>query len=145
MTAQKGLSMLLKLGSDGSGGTVAGLQTTTLSINNEMVDVTTKDSAGWRALLQQAGVQSISISANGTAESAATFETLQGYAQVNSINAFQMVYGDGDTVGGNFQITKFEIAGTYNKEQTFTITLESSGQPTFRACSKRGVSCKTAA
>ena len=42
-----------------------------------------------------------------------------------------MVYGNGDTVGGNFQISKFEISGAYNKEQTFTFTLESSGQPTF--------------
>ena len=31
MTAQKGLSMLLKLASDGSGGTVAGLQVTTMT------------------------------------------------------------------------------------------------------------------
>ena len=131
MTAQKGISMLLKLAADGSGGTVAGLQTTTLTINNEMVDVTNKDSAGWKTLLQQAGVQSISITANGTADNAATFATLQGYAQVNSINPFQMVYGNGDTVGGNFQVSKFEIAGTYNKEQTFVITLESSGQWTF--------------
>jgi TP901-1 family phage major tail protein len=131
MVAQKGLLMLLKLAADGSGGTVAGLQTTTLSINNEVVDVTNKDSAGWKTLLAGAGVQSIQLSANGTAVSDATFATLQGYAQVQSINAFQMVYGNGDTVSGNFQISKFEISGTYNKEQTFTCTLESSGQPTF--------------
>jgi TP901-1 family phage major tail protein len=131
MTAQKGISMLLKLALDGTGGTVAGLQTTTLTLNNEVVDVTNKDSAGWKTLLQQAGVQSVQITANGTADSAATFATLQGYAQVNSINPFQMIYGNGDTISGNFQISKFEISGTYNKEQTFTCTLESSGQPSF--------------
>jgi TP901-1 family phage major tail protein len=131
MTAQKGISMLLKLALDGTGGTVAGLQTTGLTINNEMVDVTNKDSAGWRQLLQQAGVQSVTLSASGTADSAATFATLQSYAQVNSINPFQMIYGNGDTVSGQFQVTKFDITGPYNKEQTFTITLESSGQPTF--------------
>ena len=131
MTAQKGIAMLLKLAADGSGGTVGGLQTTTLTINNEKVDVTNKDSAGWQTLLQQAGIQSISITANGTADSAATFATLQGYAQVNSINTFNMIYGNGDTIEGPFQITKFEISGAYNKEQTFTCTLDSSGQPTF--------------
>src|SRR5262249_31930359 len=131
MTAQKGLSMLLKLGSDGSGGTVAGFRAHTLDINNEMVDVTNKDSSGWRTLLQQAGVQSGTISGNGTVESSTTFETFQGYAQVNSINAYQLTYGDGDTVSGNFQITKFSDTGEFNKEQTFTCTLESSGQPTF--------------
>jgi TP901-1 family phage major tail protein len=131
MTAQKGLSMLLKLATDGSGGTVAGLQVTTMTINNEKVDVTTKDSNGWQTLLQGAGVQSVQFSVNGIAVSDATLATLQGYAQVNSINPFQMIYGNGDTIGGNFQITKFEVSGAYNKEQTFTCTLESSGQPTF--------------
>jgi TP901-1 family phage major tail protein len=131
MTAQKGISMLLKLASDGSGGTIAGLRTTSLKINNEVVDVTNKDSAGWRTLLTQAGVQSVTLQADGTAVNDATFATIQSNAQNNSINAYQMVYGNGDTIGGNFQIASFEIAGVYNKEQTFTITLESSGQPTF--------------
>lgn len=131
MTAQKGLSMLLKLSADGSGGTVAGLQVTTLTLNNEKVDVTNKDSAGWQVLLAGAGVQSIQLTANGTAVNDATFATLQASAQTNAIGAYQMVYGNGDTVSGNFQISKFEISGAYNKEQTFTCTLESSGQPTF--------------
>lgn len=131
MSAQKGLSMLLRLGTVASPTTVAGLQVTTLTINNEMVDVTTKSSSGWRTLLSQAGVQSVSLTANGTAESDAGFETLQGYAQANSINTMNMIYGDGDTIEGAFQVTKFEISGAYNKEQTFTISLESSGQPTF--------------
>ena len=131
MTAQKGLSMLLKLGAAGVGGTVAGLQVTGMTINNEMVDVTNKDSAGWRTLLAGAGIQSVSISANGTADSGATFATLQGYAQANSINTFNMIYGNGDTIEGLFQITKFDISGTYNKAQTFTCTLESAAQPTF--------------
>lgn len=131
MSAQKGISMLLKLGSDGSGGTIAGFRAHTLSINNELVDVTNKDSLGWRTLLAQAGVQSVTISGNGIAESQATFETLQGYAQAGTINAFQLTYGDGDTISGSFQVAKFDIEGQFNKEQTFSITLESSGQPTF--------------
>ena len=131
MAAQKGLSMLLRLGTVASPTTIAGLQVTGLTINNEMVDVTTKSSNGWRALLQQAGVQSLTLTANGTAESDAGFETLQGYAQVNSINTLNMIYGDGDTIEGLFQITKFDISGAYNKAQQFTITIESAGQPTF--------------
>jgi TP901-1 family phage major tail protein len=131
MAAQKGLSMLLKLGTVASPTTIAGLQVTTLTINNEMVDVTTKSSSGWRALLAQAGVQSLTITANGTAESDTGFETLQSYAQANSINTMNMIYGDGDTIEGSFQVTKFEVSGAYNKEQTFNITLESSGSITF--------------
>lgn len=131
MAAQKGISMLLRTGTVASPTTVAGLRSTTLSLNNEMVDVTNKDSAGYRTLLAQAGVQSITLTANGTAESAAGFETLQGYAFANSINTMNMIFGDGDTIEAAFQITKFEIAGDYNGAQTFSITLESSGQWTF--------------
>lgn len=133
MAAQKGLSMLLKLGTVASPTTVAGLKNTTLSLNNEMVDVTTKSSSGYRTLLAQAGVQSLTITANGTAESDSGFETLQGYAFANSINTMNMIFGDGDTIEGSFQVTKFEISGDYNGAQTFTITLESSAQWTFTA------------
>jgi TP901-1 family phage major tail protein len=134
MTAQKGLSMLLKTGAvSGSPVTVAGLKNTTLSLNNESVDVTNKDSAGYRTLLTQAGTQSITITANGTVESAAGFETFQGYAFANSINTFSFFFGDGDTIEGSFQITKLELAGEYNGAQTFTTTLESSGAWTFTA------------
>ncbi len=131
MTAQKGRNMLLKIGTAASGVTVAGLTATALKLDNEMVDVTTKDSAGWRTLLQQAGVQSITLTANGRADDAASFATLQGYAQAGSINAMGMVYLNGDTLDCNFQVTSFEVAGDYNKEQTFSVTLESSGPPTF--------------
>ncbi len=133
MSAQKGISMLLRTGTVLSPTTVAGLKGTTLSLNNEMVDVTNKDSAGYRTLLAQAGTQSLTISANGTAESATGFETLQGYAFANSINTMNVIFGDGDTIEGSFQITKFEIAGEHNGAQTYSITLESSGAWTFTA------------
>lgn len=133
MAAQKGISMLLRLGTVASPTTVAGLQNVTLSLNNEMVDVTNKDSNGYRTLLAQAGTGSVTITANGTAESAASFETLQGYAFANTINTMNTIWGDGDTLEVQFQITKFEIAGGYNDAQTFSITLESSGQWTFTA------------
>ena len=63
MAAQKGNLFLLKLGVAGAGGTLAGMRTTNLSINNTPVDVTTKDSSQKRTLLAGAGVQSMVISA----------------------------------------------------------------------------------
>lgn len=126
--------MLLKIGAvAGSPVTVAGLKGTSLSLSNEMVDVTTKDSSGYRTLLAQAGTQSISISANGTVESAAGFETFQGYAFAQSINTLSFFFGDGDTIEGSFLITKFDLTGDYNGAQLFTATLESSGAWTFTA------------
>jgi TP901-1 family phage major tail protein len=132
MAAQKGNSLLLKAGAvAGSPVTVAGLRNTSLKLANDMVDVTTKDSGGYRTLLQGAGQQSVTITADGTADSAAAFSTLQNNAFNNTISTYSVFFDNGDTLECAFQITAFEVAGTYNKEQTFTCTLESSGQWTF--------------
>ena len=68
MAAEKGSAFLLKVGNGATPvvyATVAGLRTTQLSVNGEMVAVTTKDSGGWRELLSGAGVRSVSVSGAG--------------------------------------------------------------------------------
>jgi TP901-1 family phage major tail protein len=132
MTAQKGSALLLKVGAvAGSPVTVAGSRNNSIKLANEMVDVTNKDSAGYRTLLQGAGTQSISLSIDGTAVNDAAFSTLQNNAFNNTISTYSVFFDNGDTLEGSFQITSFEVAGAYNKEQTFTATLESSGSWTF--------------
>ena len=132
MSAQKGNSLLLKVGAvAGSPVTVAGLRNTAIKLSNTMVDVTNKDSLGYRTLLQGAGEQSVTISADGTADSAAAFSTLQNNAFNNTISTYSLFFDNGDTLECPFQITSFEVSGAYNKEQLFTCTLESSGQWTF--------------
>jgi len=54
MSVEKGSAFLLKVGDGGNPvayATVAGLRTTQLSVNGEVVNVTSKDSGGWRELL----------------------------------------------------------------------------------------------
>ena len=68
MAAQKGSAMLMKVGNAGSPetfATIAGLRSTSLTVNNESVDVTNKDSSNNRTLLAAAGVQSISVPGGG--------------------------------------------------------------------------------
>ena len=60
MGAEKGSAFLLKIGNGLAPPaylTVAGMRTTQLSVNGEPVNVTTKDSGGWRELLSGAGVR----------------------------------------------------------------------------------------
>src|SRR5882757_153827 len=128
MAAQKGNSLLLKVGTvAGSPVTVAGLRNTAIKLNNTMVDVTNKDSAGYRTLLQGAGEQSVTVTADGTADSAAAFSTLQNNAFNNTLSTYSIFFDNGDTLECSFQITSFDVSGAYNKEQTFSCTLESSG------------------
>ena len=78
MAAQKGSAMLMKVGNGGSPETfttIGGLRSTSLTINNESVDVTNKDSSGKRTMLAAAGVQSISVSGSGVFTDAASETT----------------------------------------------------------------------
>ena len=130
MTAQTGLSMLLKKGAHGAGVTVAGLQATTMKLNNTLVDVTTKDSAGWKTLLAGAGVQSVQVTASGVFQNAAGFKSLMTDAFAATSVEYSLFFGDVDYIDANFIISNFEVSGPYDKEQTFTCTLESSGAVT---------------
>jgi len=138
MAAQKGSALLLKIGADASAAaasdtytTVGGLRSTSISLNQETIDVTTKDSANARQLLADAGVESVSISGSGVFTDATSEQTLQGAFGGVNIPNFEIVLPDLGTYQGKFQITTLEYAGEYNGEMTYSITLESSGAVAF--------------
>jgi len=138
MAAQKGSALLLKIGADASAAaasdtytTVGGLRSTSISLNQETIDVTTKDSANARQLLADAGVESVSISGSGVFTDATSEQTLQGAFGGTNIPNFEIVLPDLGTYQGKFQITTLEYAGEYNGEMTYSITLESSGAVAF--------------
>lgn len=134
MTAQKGSLLLLKVG-DGevseSFATVGGMRTTRFVLNNQLVDATHKESGAWRALLDGAGIRSITISGNGIFTDAASEETMRGLAFANSVNNYQLSFGNGDVLEGAFQITSYERAGEYDGEENYAVTLESAGEVVF--------------
>lgn len=83
MAIENGSDFLLKIG-DGEAPptyrTVAGLRTTQMSVNGEAVNVTTKDSGGWRELLSGAGGRSVSVSAAGIFTGSDAEVRLRGHA-----------------------------------------------------------------
>lgn len=127
MAAQKGRNLLLKQGTAASGTTIAGMRATGLTINNEQVDTTNKDSNGWRTMLEDAGTQSVDITVEGVFTDAAVEETVRGYAFSNSINAFGILFGNGDTLDGSWAISSYQRSGSFNNEETYSMTLQSSG------------------
>ena len=136
MAAGKGKLVLLKVGDGASSEaftTVAGLRTASITKNNQTVDVTTKDSTGWRQLLEGAGISNMSISADGIFTDAASEETIRGYAFADSIDNYEFVLANGDKFAGAFQITSYQRSGGYDDAETFSISLESAGTVTFTA------------
>lgn len=138
MAAQKGSALLLKIGADNTASaasdtytTVGGLRSTSITMNDEAVDVTTKDSSGIRELLANGGVQSLSISGSGVFTDAASETTLRSAFGASDFHNFQVIIPDFGTYTGEFMVASLEYAGEYNGEVTYSITLENSGAFTF--------------
>jgi TP901-1 family phage major tail protein len=130
MSAQKGSAFLLKVGDGASPigyATVAGLRTTQLSVNGEAVNVTSKDSGGWRELLSGAGVRSVSVAGSGIFTGSAAEVRLKGNALAGSIDDYELSFEGGERMRGRFLVTRLDYAGDYNGERTYTLSLESSG------------------
>lgn len=113
--------------------TLAGMRSTSWTLGNEAVDVTSKDSAGARTLLAAAGTQALTINAAGVFTDSAVEELIRGYAFARSIDMFHLFLPNRDTITGNFQISNYERAGEFNGEETYSLTLESSGPLTYTA------------
>ena len=134
MAAQKGSAMLMKVGNGSSPETfttIGGLRSTSLTINNESVDVTNKDSSNNRTMLAAAGVQSISVSGSGVFTDAASETTIKTNVLADTIDNYQFLVPDFGTFTGGFQVTSVEYAGEFNGEVTYSMSFESSGSITF--------------
>ena len=130
MGAERGSAFLLKVGNVASPlvyATVAGLRTTQMSVNGEMVAITSKDSGGWRELLSGAGVRSVSVSGAGIFTGSAAETRIKGNALAGTIDDYRLSFESGETLSGRFLVTKLDYAGDYNGERSYTLSLESSG------------------
>ena len=131
MTAEKGSAFLLKVGNGAAPpvyATVAGMRTTQMSVNGEAVNVTSKDSGGWRELLSGAGVRSISVAASGIFTGSAAESRLRSNAVAGLIDDYELSFESGDRMRGRFLVTRLDYAGDYNGERTYALSLESSGE-----------------
>ncbi|OYW88985.1 MAG: phage tail protein [Sphingobium sp. 32-64-5] len=133
MSVEKGSAFLLKIGNGDmpvSYTTIAGLRTTQLQVSGEAVNVTSKDSGGWRELLSGAGVRSVSVSAAGIFTGSDGETRLRNHALAGVIDDYELSFESGERMRGRFLLTRLEYAGDYNGERNYTISLESSGAVT---------------
>lgn len=132
--AEKGRAFLLKT-TDGvtpvTYVTIAGARTTGLSINGEVVDITNKDSNGFQELLAGAGTTKFAITGAGVFKNTAMELLLRNRAIAKSIDPYKLFFEDGEVMALNAQCSKVDYSGEHNKEVTYSISLESSGEPTF--------------
>jgi TP901-1 family phage major tail protein len=105
---------------------VATARTKSLTINNEVVDITSDNDAGIQQLLTEPGQKSVEISVDGMLDPAA--DALVVLA-LNAANASVVVELDYTTykISGTFLITSYSETGTYNDAVTFSASFTSSG------------------
>lgn len=136
MAAQKGKLLLLKIGDAASASesftTVAGLRTTSISLNKEIVDITTKDDSNYRQGLAGAGLKTVSVSGAGVFKDAAVDLTIRTQFENSATFAnWTVIVPDFGAFLGPFEITQLDYAGEFNGEATYSMTLESVGDITF--------------
>lgn len=133
MAAEKGRTFLLKVGNGGIPPvytTIAGMRTTQMSVNGEAVNVTSKDSGGWRELLSGAGIRSVSVAAGGIFTGSAAETRLKSNALAGLIDDYELSFESGERMRGRFLVTRLDYSGDYNGERNYTLSLESSGEVT---------------
>jgi TP901-1 family phage major tail protein len=131
MAAEKGSAFLLKVGNGANPpvyATVAGMRTTQMSVNGEAVNVTSKDSGGWRELLSGAGVRSVSVAASGIFTGSAAEVRVRSNALSGTVDDYELSFESGERMRGRFLVTRLDYAGDYNGERNYSLSLESSGQ-----------------
>jgi TP901-1 family phage major tail protein len=130
MVAEKGSAFLLKVGNGAEPpvfATVAGMRTTQMSVNGEAVNVTSKDSGGWRELLSGAGLRSVSVAASGIFTGSAAETRIKTNALAGLVDDYELSFESGEKLRGRFLVTRLDYSGDYNGERNYALSLESSG------------------
>lgn len=128
MAAVSGRKLRIKKG----GTAIAGARTDNLTINNEPIDITDKDAAGWSTMLADAGVRSLEADVEGILEDSTLLALAVG-ATANLLAAWSIEVEGIGTFAGNFYLNSLELGGEQEDAVTFTANIQSSGTITFTA------------
>lgn len=126
MAAISGRKVRIKKGATA----VAGARADNITINNEPIDITDKDDAGWRTMLADAGVRSVDADVEGVLIDSTLIAVAVGTAS-SLLSAWTLeIDGIGDFTG-DFYLNSFAITGEQADTATFTANIQSSGTITF--------------
>lgn len=134
MAEQRGKAFVIKVEDSADPGTyltVAGLQTTSMTINNEQVDITTKDDGSWRKLLSDSGLRNIDITGAGIFKDTTSEKEIRDGAMNGSIFNFEVVFEDGAKFAGKWQVVSLEYSGEHVGVRQYSVNLASSGEITY--------------
>lgn len=134
MAAAAGRLMRIKYDSGAGAAVVAGARTDSLTINNEMIDITDKDDTGVRTLLDDIAVKSFSASCTGVLVDATLITLADSATTSAAVHDFEIEIGSAGairTYSGSFFISSFAVTGEDGANPiTFEMTIDSAGAVT---------------
>lgn len=129
MPAQNGRELLLQV-DDGAGGyaTIGGFIANDFTINGAPVDITSKDSAGFKQSLDGGANISIETTANGVFMDDDAFETVHTAALSGNHLQARITVPDFMTYTGPFVVTSLGLSGGIEDAVAYNMSLASAGQ-----------------
>jgi len=108
-----------------NGVNIVGARTDSVTINNEPIDITDKDDGGWRTLLADAGVRSISCEVQGVLKDDDLLVDAVGDAETLLLTECIVTVDGIGTLTGDFMLQGVQLGAEQADVVTFTATLES--------------------
>ncbi len=128
MAEASGRDLVIKFGDPVAA--VATVRSKSVAINNERIDITTDDSAGWQEGLAEAGLRSVEIQVSGLVSG----DTLRAAAYGTDPQiAVEVEFPDTATLEGNFLITGYTESGESADAVEFEATFASNNAVTYTA------------
>ena len=134
MSYQSGKELLIKVDFGSGYATIGGFRSNSFTINGETIDVTNKDSNGFRELIS-GGFRSVSLSASGVFKGDDEFTSTNNLVLSGTFAACQLIVPGLGTYSGTFAFKSLQMSGEYNGEVTYSLSLDSAGEVTFAAAS----------
>lgn len=125
MTAFVGRKAIFKKGLT----TVAAVRTRSMTLGNEVVDITSDDDGGFRTMLADPGNKTLDLTVEGVFKDATMLTVAMSTTDI--LEAFSILFPTIGTIAGDFVVTSFEAGAAYNEAGTFSCSLQSSGAFTF--------------
>lgn len=128
MPAQKGRDLLVLKNAVA----IAGLRETSVTADGSPVDITGKDDSGYRTLAEFSGMEALDLTASGVFKDDTLRDiSFAGTGTSKLLTDITLEWGDGATLEGDFYLANYESAGNHDGEETYSVTLQSSGEWTY--------------
>lgn len=112
-----------------NGTTVVGARTDSVTINNEPIDITDKDDSGWRTLMADTGMRTVSCTVEGVLKDATLINAAVAGGTLLIDDGTVVITGIA-TFSGDWHLQGLEIGAELEEAITFSATLENAGTVT---------------